>query len=169
MSDSVLIQRSRGGRATFHLKGSRLLIVERKRSREVDLCDVSPEIEHARWRSYFGIGVFVAVAAGLAVATWRLRFLPPLLYTVVATAGIIWSIGAMWGAMRFIRPLELLRFRDRRGVIAFEILKEQDQATDFDAFIEDLRRVIESEEAPNKAPEPTPGAVTPRATEGASK
>jgi hypothetical protein len=34
---------------------------------------------------------------------------------------------------------------------------------------ETLRRTIEGKKRPNKAPEPTPGSVTPRATEGKSK
>jgi len=36
-------------------------------------------------------------------------------------------------------------------------------------FIEQLTRIAKKENRANKAPEPTPGAVTPRATEGASK
>lgn len=86
----------------------------------------------------------LALAFLTAFATWILRFLPKDVYDVAAMLGGTFVICFLWAAIRGVPPIELVRFRTKSGVSVFDVIKEKDQASEFEEFVEKLRATIKS-------------------------
>jgi len=152
MKEITFIQRSRGGRALFQVRGTHLSVSGMYFNLETDLQEVSPDFERGKRRAYQVINFFLAVAAACALLMRLLEFLPPGLYTWVEVFGSMFIVISLWGAARFIRPLEIVRFKNRSGARLFDVIKEKDQAVEFEQFIEDLQRAILRKEVAGPAP-----------------
>jgi hypothetical protein len=66
-------------------------------------------------------------------------------------------------ALVSLRPIELSRFKSHAGVPAFDVFRAGPMKDQFDSFTHEIEVQIVRHKMPNKAPEPTPGSVTPHA------
>jgi len=144
----------------------------KKLSLDVDLGDIAPHFQRLRFIGYrFIRNCMMCICAIVLLASLLSRFPAIPIWLVLGPAALL-ILGFLREMVKWCRPIEAETFRSHAGAVVFEVLREKGEESGFDAFIGALHAAItasQQSKQPNKAPEPTTGAVTPRATEGVSK
>ena len=139
------VQKSRIGRRTFEVREGHLEVAWKADGKSTQarfpLSDIEPECEELVMRRPYLFIVPLCFAVLLTVATRAL-----LHQQVVPKQMSIWS-GMfipvfLWMAFRGLPPVELRRFRSRKGDVLFDVVREKNQAQEVDEFLTELRAAI---------------------------
>jgi hypothetical protein len=142
MAEYSFIQRSRLGRRLFVLDCTRLVVSGRRAGRAFEaifpLSDVSPSHERVSGRYYVLVTFPLAIAATISI------LIRGLVARTVVPCGIILIPGCLlvgyflFQAVKGISPVEIIRFRNRQGIVLFDVVKEASQAAEFEEFISEV-------------------------------
>jgi hypothetical protein len=148
---NVFIQHSILGRCTFEIRNGQVEITPTRASWQktattcVPLGDIVPECEHVRIRApasivlrpFFLICFLVVIIRTLLRIEW-----PDGVEIGIFTVSIGFSIPIIIGLirviLRLIRPVHIGRFRSAQGKILLNIMREDRQADEFEAFVSRL-------------------------------
>jgi hypothetical protein len=146
---AAFIERSRLGKVFYQLTGSRLSVSGtrglRPFSLELDLTEISPNIQRIRGRFLPSVLLFYGIGFGLLIVTaelFRLKWAPfdavfwPAEITLMFSVSFL-SIGYRWSSR-----LQAVRFRNILGKTVFDMVKERGYADEFEAFVEELQENI---------------------------
>jgi hypothetical protein len=142
-----LVQKSRIGRRTFEIRDGHVEIAWKAEGKNtqirVPMTDIDPECEELVVRRPYMFIVPLALAVLVTLATRAL-----LVQQTVPKYFAIWTGMCiplfLWQAFRGLPPVELRRFRNRKGEVVFDVVREKTQARDVDDFIADLRMQIKA-------------------------
>jgi hypothetical protein len=164
MTPFVFIERSRLGTVFYELQGDHLRMSGARAWRKFDI-----HIElHAlkagseRLTTRFLRMILIQCAIGLtSIGVTVILLLQPSA-TVKLFAGAPAAFGAIFLArgLHWIPRVNVARFKDVVGRVAFDVVKTKLHGGEFEEFIALLEASIMKSKTPNKAPEPTTTSVT---------
>lgn len=141
-------QRSRLGDVKFEADEQQLHIEGRRGLSKIQLVvklrDLAPHFERLLWRSVAMIAIPLVIAF-IAVAIAIFSTFEPLILV-----GVMLAAGFSWTALRNLMPIELVTFRTKEGVPAFDVIKDKRQAAEFEQFIARLSDRIRSQAGQSK-------------------
>lgn len=142
MADDIVFQQDpQLGSGTITLRNAQLIIVggvSLEKERTIQLIDISPEFEHAKKRFkrfYLNPAFFAGICA---FGGWRLLARQDDLWIPAAGGVILLGLGLIFPFMMRFEPVELTRFRDKRGQILFELYRPLKAAHKYDEFLKAL-------------------------------
>jgi hypothetical protein len=63
-------------------------------------------------------------------------------FPFIALVGGVTTLALLWTAAKNVAPIDLVTFRNKSGMPLFDVIKEENQAKEFDAFIAKLTAMI---------------------------
>ena len=168
MDRLTFIQESRVGRTILQVNGDVLegtySFLGKKSQIRVKLRAIDPQPLRRKWRfSALPVMLFSMIVLG-SVATVGVWWILPEDAKLVAVWPCTIPIALLFPAVRSLRPMEIIFFRNHWGRNAFYIIREPRQGPECDAFVlalvEHIRRATDGEEAravdERAAPTPLP-------------
>jgi hypothetical protein len=149
MSNEVFIERSRLGKRIFELKDSTLTISGTSRLKKFEqtfpLGFTSPNYIRARRRLHSLIQRPLVAACFVLFMIRSLSFLPSGLYALVVEFLAFIIVVFVLTAIRGITPFEVVIFKNTSGRAQFDLVKEKNQAKEFEEFVANIESAIRGE------------------------
>ena len=77
-----------------------------------------------------------------AWGTWSLKYQHAIPREGIYVVGAVLTAQFLWMTARAVAPLEMVRFKSRTGIVIFDVVKEKDQAVEFEQFVAALCAAI---------------------------
>jgi len=148
MSARSFLQRSRAGRVLFEIEESAIVVTLRRwgntSSSRYLLQDLVPNYERVHVWHLVPL-TQLCIATGCAILVMRFGLEQSMFpMGVIVLPGVIFSFIAILEFRRLIFPIEVVRFRQHQGDIAFAIVREVGQEQECDEFVREICLSIQS-------------------------